>query len=141
MSNPLLNLQTSFQPTEPSRDQRIQKRILADAQDEKEVMLAWYEYLGETLKFPFTAMVFSYRDGTATYYHQYRLLRMAPLECCGSLQMWAIGKPSIAIVEHFYSNIFISDIYSAEKEKGRFQAIEDWNYWRKRHSTDPIWKL
>lgn len=135
---PLHYIQTSFQNKEPSRDKRIQRGILADALDEEGIMLAWYSYLAESLNFPFTAIVFSYREGTGTYYHQFQVLRMAPLERCGKFQMWAIGKPSIAVMEHFYSHLFISDIYSAEKEKTRFQAIEDWIYWRKYNQVDPL---
>lgn len=140
MPDHLHPIQSSFPNKEPSRDKRIQKRILADAHDTEGIMLAWYEYLGEALNFPFTAMVLSRREENMTYYHQFRLLRMSPLDHCGKLQMWAIAKPSIG-TEHFHSHVFISDIYSLENHPGRIRAIEDWIYWRKSHQTGPLWEL
>lgn len=140
MPDLLHSIQIAFPNKEPSRDKRIQKRIIANAHDEEGIMLAWYEYLGEALNFPFTAMVLSRREENMTYYHQFRLLRMSPLEYCGKLQMWAIAKPSIG-TEHFYSHVFISDIYRVDKHPGRIRAIEDWIYWRKNHLTDPLWEL
>lgn len=136
MYNKLIELNKNFSDTQHEHEQRIHDEIVVDAYGDEEVITSWYYYLEEALRFPFTAMVQTHRDGNTFISHQVKFVQMAPFFRCGYWQMWGVGVLSILHNVPLYFSL--SDIQKIEPDPQRFEALTDWLYWIRDHPNEII---
>ena len=115
--------------TEPDRDEereeRIQMEIIVDAYGPEEQASGWFNYLEETLNFPFTARWIAERAITPLRVgDEVEIVGMAPEEECRHemfvLTPWE-PRRTLAIP------LAQLEVVSADEETA--QAVDDWRYW------------
>ena len=109
------------------RENRIIDEIIVDAYDAEEQAMGWYNYLEETMKFPFVARCISKRvisplkigDEVEPY-------SLAPEQECGHeiLVMMPFDKDGLAVP------LIQLEVTHGDAETR--EAVLDWHYWVKR---------
>jgi Calcium binding len=113
------------QPADEAREQRIQMEIVVDAYDAEEQASGWYNYLDETLHFPFLARCIAERATSPLRVgDEVEIVDMAPEEECRH-EMFVTTRwdhdRTLAVPLVQLAGIAVDE----ETE----QAIEDWRYW------------
>ncbi|MEM6963361.1 MAG: calcium-binding protein [Bacteroidota bacterium] len=113
--------------TEEEIQERIENEIIVDAYGEEEVRVGWFTHMQDWLQFPFTAYTeIKKRDGNFEL-KEVEVLRMASDENFGKDIMMEVAFNEYI---HLTPLMKLSDI---EAEEEPLEAIEDWQYWRKRN--------
>jgi Calcium binding len=107
-----------------AREQRIHMEIIVDAYDPEEQAAGWYNYLAETLQFPFTAHCIALRAiSPLEPGDEFEVVGIAPEEECRHemfvLTRWRPHPIAVPLVQ-------VEGIHVDEETQ---QAIEDWHYW------------
>jgi len=134
----LVEIPQIFSGKAPERKERIHDEIVVDAYGDEEVILSWYYYLKEKLRFPFAAAVRVHSPGASWEAVRVKMVAMAPMSRCGYWQMWVLGRRDEQEDRTLY-HFFLSDLIEAEADPERLQALADWNYWR-RNQPDEMWE-
>jgi len=111
-------------PKDDEREERIAEEIIVDAYGPEEQAIAWYNYLDDTIEFPFKAQCIVTR---AT----------SPLEPGDKVEV--VGMASAEECEHdmlvlirWKSRKFavpLSQLEGVQVDEETQEAIEDWQYW------------
>ena|SRR5690242_877286 len=112
------------QAKDDAREERIKRVILAAATGPQEQALAWYAYLKDTLRFPFTARCVARRA-------------ISPIEPGAELEILGIGPVEECQHEMFVLTrwrphalaIPLMQVQGIHADGATSQAIEDWRYW------------
>lgn len=113
-----------------AREERIHMEIIVDAYGPEEQAMGWYNYLEDTLKFPFTARCIVHRATSplesGDEVEVLGVLGMAPDEECehDMLVMIRWKRRQLAIP--------LMQLEGIEVDEETQQAIEDWRYWMNR---------
>lgn len=109
------------------REERIYDEIIVDCYGEEEVIYGWYNYLCDSLIFPFRAICIKERAISPLKINdEVTVIGMGPDEEC-NFEMFVMiqwdknNKLAIPLLQ----------IRSLDKESINCQAIEDWHYWKK----------
>lgn len=110
--------------TNKARERRIYEEIIADCYGEEEQMMGWWNYLDDTLKFPFMAKCVEKRSVSPLKIGEIvKVIGMGAFEDCESNMFviieWRDRKLGAPLAQ-------LESIKSRAKTK---QAIEDWRYW------------
>ena len=106
------------------REDRIRMEIIADAYSPDEQASSWYNYLSETLQFPFIARCIARRATSPLEPgDEIDIVEMAPEEECRHemfvLTRWRPHELAIPLMQ-------VKAIHGSEET---LQAVEDWHYW------------
>jgi hypothetical protein len=112
------------QAKDEEREKRIQMEIIVDAYGPEEQALGWYNYVADTLQFPFTAHCIVRRA-------------ISPLEPGDELEVVGIAPEEECRHEMFVLTrwrphelaIPLMQVEAIDADEGTHQAIEDWHYW------------
>jgi Calcium binding len=111
------------------REERIDMEIMPDAHGKIEQAISWYNYLSDTLQFPFSARCIVQRaTSPLALGEKVTVTGMAPDEECEHdmlvLVRWKRRKLAVPLIQ-------LEAVHGEEEEETQ-QAIEDWHYWVKR---------
>jgi Calcium binding len=117
----------THQAEDEAREYRINMEIVVDAHDSEEQVMGWYNYLDDTLKFPFSARCIVRRTTSPLKPgDEVEVVGMAPAEECEHemfvLIQWKSRQLAVPLMQ-------LEDIQVDEQTQ---QAIEDWHYWMNR---------
>ena len=108
------------------REERIHMEIIADAYGPEEQAIGWYNYLDDTLQFPFSASCVVRRE-------------ISPLEPGEEVEV--VGMASAEECEHDMFVLIrwkrrqfavpLMQLEGIQVDEETQQAIEDWHYWAK----------
>src|ERR1700674_5430319 len=106
------------------REQRIHMEIIVDAYGPEEQVMGWYNYLDDTLQFPFSAKCIVRRTTSPLEPDEkVEVVGMAPAEDCEHemlvLIQWKQRQLAVPLMQ-------LEGIQVDEETR---QAIEDWRYW------------
>ena len=106
------------------REERIHMEIIVDAYGPEEQAIGWYNYLSETLQFPFTARCVAYRAiSPLEPGSKAEVMRMAPEEECEHDMFvfirWNRRQLAVPLIQ----------LEGLQVDEETQQAIEDWHYW------------
>ena len=106
------------------REQRINWEIVVDAHDSEEQAMGWYNYLDDTLQFPFKARCIIRRTTSPLEPgEEVEVVGMAPGDNCEHemfvLIRWKKRQLAVPLMQ-------LEGIGVAKETQ---QAIEDWHYW------------
>jgi Calcium binding len=112
------------QDKDDEREERIRMEIIADAYGPEEQALGWYNYLADTLHFPFTV-------------HCVALRAISPLEPGDELDVVGIAPEEECRHEMFVMTrwrphelaVPLMQLEGIHVDEETQQAIEDWRYW------------
>lgn len=112
------------QAKEEEREERIQMEIIVDAYGPEEQALGWYNYLTDTLHFPFTARCVAHRAiSPLELGDELDVLGMAPEEECRHemfvMTRWRPHELAVPLMQ----------VEGIDADEETQQAIEDWHYW------------
>jgi hypothetical protein len=112
------------QAKDAEREARIRREIIVDAYGPEEQALGWYNYLADTLHFPFTAHCVARRAiSPLEPGDEFDVVGMAPEEECRHemfvMTRWRPHELAVPLMQ-------VEGIHVAEETQ---QAIEDWHYW------------
>lgn len=107
-----------------AREERIAMEIIVDAYGPEEQAMGWYNYLSDTLQFPFTARCTAHRAVSPLEPgDEVEVLGIAPDEECEHdmfvFIQWQPRQLAVPLMQ-------LEGIQVDEKTQ---QAIEDWHYW------------
>jgi len=109
------------------REERIDMEIMPDANGKIEQAISWYNYLSDTLEFPFSARCIAQRATSPLELgEKVTVTGMASDEECehNMLVMIKWKRRQLAIP--------LTQLEGVNVEEETQQAIEDWHYWVKR---------
>ena len=116
----------NHQAKDEEREQRIEMEIIADAYGPEEQAMGWYNYLDDTLQFPFSARCVVRRT-------------ISPLEPGEEVEV--VGMASDEECEHEMFVLIrwkqrqlavpLMQLEGIQVDEETQQAIEDWHYWVK----------
>ena len=106
------------------REQRIQNEIIVDSYDPEEQALGWYNYLDDTLQFPFSARCVVRRT-------------ISPLEPGEEVEVVGMASDEECMHEMFVLiqwkqrqlAVPLMQLEGIQVDEESQQAIEDWHYW------------
>lgn len=109
---------------EEEREERIHMEIIVDAYGPEEQAISWYNYLSDTLQFPFSARCVARRAiSPLKPGDEVEVVGIAPDEECQHemfvLIRWRPHPLAVPLMQ-------LEDIHVDEETQ---QAIEDWHYW------------
>ncbi|MGH2389834.1 MAG: calcium-binding protein [Chloroflexota bacterium] len=109
---------------EDDREERIVMEIMVDCHDEEERAMGWYNYLADTLTFPFTTLCRAKRAiSPLRIGDEVDVIGMAPEEECQHeifvFMRWE--RDGLAVP--------LSQLAVAYADEETRQAVEDWLYW------------
>ncbi len=112
------------QDKDDEREERIRMEIIVDAYGPEEQALGWYNYLADTLHFPFTAHCVARRAiSPLEPGDELDVVGIAPEEECRHemfvMTRWRPHELAIPLMQ-------LEGIHVDEETQ---QAIEDWRYW------------
>jgi hypothetical protein len=108
------------------REERIHMEIIVDAYGPEEQAMGWYNYLSDTLQFPFSARCVARRViSPLEQGDEVEVVGIAPEEECEH-EMFALiqRKPHPLAVP-------LMQLEGIQVDEETQQAIEDWHYWVK----------
>jgi hypothetical protein len=111
-------------PREEAREERITDEIIVDAYGAEEQALGWYNYLDETLSFPFRARCRAKRAVSPLKVgDEVDVIAMAPDEECQHemfvLVPWKGDDLAVPLAQ----------LEALDADEETRQAVEDWLYW------------
>lgn len=112
------------QDIDDEREERIKMEIIVDAYGPEEQALGWYNYLADTLRFPFTVHCVARRA-------------ISPLEPGDELDVMGIAPEEECRHEMFVMTrwrphdlaVPLMQLEGIHVDEETQQAIEDWRYW------------
>lgn len=112
------------QAKDEAREQRINWEIVVDANGPEEQVMGWYNYLDDTLQFPFTARCIVRRATSPLELgDEVEVAGMAPEEECEHemfvLIRWKSRQLAVPLMQ----------LEGIQVDEETQQAIEDWHYW------------
>ena len=116
---------TSQQPADETREQRIQMEIVVDAYDAEEQASGWYNYLDDTLHFPFRARCIAERASSPLQVgDEVEIVGMAPEEECRHEMFVTARRDNGRTLA-----VPLMQLAGVTVDEETDQAIEDWRYW------------
>jgi len=112
------------------REERIHMEITVDAYGPEEQATSWYNYLSDTLQFPFSARCIVRRTTSPLEPgEEVKVVAMAPDEECEHDMLVSIqwNRRQFAVP--------LMQLEGFRVDEGTRQAIEDWQYWVNRGYT------
>ena len=114
------------QAKDETREERIHMEIVVDAHDSEEQAMGWYNYLDDTLQFPFSARcVVERRISPLKVGEEVKVTGMAPGDDCEHdmlvLIQWKRRELAVPVMQ----------LEGMQVDEETQQAIEDWRYWVK----------
>ena len=109
-----------------AREERIHMEIIVDAYGPEEQAMGWYNYLDDTLRFPFIARCIVRRSTSPLEPgDEVEVMEMAPDEECEHEMFVSIRwkRRQLAVP--------LMQLEGIHVDKQTQQAIEDWHYWVK----------
>ena len=112
------------QAEDEEREERIQMEIIVDAYGPEEQASGWYNYLVDTLQFPFTAHCIARRAiSPLEPGDEFEVVGIAPEEECRHemfvLTRWRPHELAVPLMQ----------VEGIDADEETQQAIEDWHYW------------
>jgi hypothetical protein len=106
------------------REERINMEIIVDAYGPEEQAISWYNYLSDTLQFPFSARCIVRRTTSPLEQgEEVKVVEMAPDEECEHdmlvLIQWKRRQLAVPLMQ----------LEGIQVDEETQQAIEDWHYW------------
>lgn len=106
------------------REERIHMEIIVDAYGPEEQAIGWYNYLSETLQFPFTARCVAFRAiSPLDPGNKVEVMEIAPAEECEHDMFvfirWNRRQLAVPLIQ----------LEGFRVDEETQQAIEDWHYW------------
>jgi Calcium binding len=107
-----------------AREERIAMEIIVDAYGPEEQAMGWYNYLSDTLQFPFTARCTAHRAiSPLEPGDEVEVLGIAPAEECEhDMFVFIRWQPRQLAVP-------LMQLEGIQVDEETQQAIEDWHYW------------
>ena len=107
-----------------AREERIHMEIIVDAYGPEEQVMGWYNYLNDTLQFPFSARCIALRTSSPLELEEeVEVVGMAPDEECQHemlvLIRWKRRQLAVPLMQ----------LEGIQVDEETQQAIEDWHYW------------
>jgi hypothetical protein len=107
-----------------AREERIHMEIIVDAYGPEEQVMGWFNYLDDTLQFPFSARCVVRRTiSPLEPGEEVEVVGMAPAEECEHdmfvLIRWKQRQLAVPLMQ----------LEGIEVDEETKQAIEDWHYW------------
>jgi len=117
-------LNMTRQAKDEAREERIHMEIIVDAYGPEEQAMGWYNYLDDTLQFPFSARCIVRRSTSPLEPgEEVEVVGMAPAEECEHdmfvLIRWKQRQLAVPLMQ----------LEGIEVDEETQQAIEDWHYW------------
>lgn len=110
------------------REQRIKTEILADAEEKEDRAMAWYDYLDDTLNFPFMGKwTKKGRKSSSPQEKQVEVLGMAPDDECEKDMFVEVVYPDGKDEDVFTARL--SEIEVIDTDDETKEALADWQYW------------
>ena len=114
------------QAKDEEREQRIHMEIIVDAYGPEEQAMGWYNYLADTLQFPFSARCVGRRE-------------ISPLEPGEEVEVVDMASDEECMHEMFVLirwnqrqlAVPLMQLEGIQVDEETQQAIEDWHYWVK----------
>jgi hypothetical protein len=118
----------SVEPNE-TREHRIKTEIIIDAEDKEDRALGWYDYLDDSLNFPFLAKWTkkSRKSSSPPQIKQVEVLGMAPDDECLKDMLVEVVYPDGKDEDVFTAKLSEIEIIDADSET--LEALADWQYW------------
>ena len=112
------------QAKDEAREERIHMEIIVDAYGPEEQAMGWYNYLDDTLQFPFSARCVVRRATSPLEPgEEVEVVGMPPEEDCEHnmfvLIRWESHEFGVPLIQ----------LEGIQVDKETQQAIEDWHYW------------
>jgi hypothetical protein len=112
------------QPKDDAREERITMQIIVDAYGPEEQAMGWYNYLDDTLPFPFSGRCIVRRATSPLEPgEKVEVVGMAPAEECDHemfvLIRWKQRQLAVPLMQ----------LEGIQVDEETQQAIEDWHYW------------
>ena len=106
------------------REERIHMEIIVDAYDSEERAMGWYNYLSDTLQFPFSARCLTQRIiSPLEPGDEVEVVDIAPAEECEREMFVMIRWKSRQLA------VPLMQLEGIDVDEETQQAIEDWHYW------------
>jgi len=114
----------SRQAKDNQREERIQLEIIVDTYSPEEQAMGWYNYLSDTLHFPFSARCIAHRTiSPVDPGQQVTVVGIAPEgDCEHEMFVLIQWKPHLLAVP-------LMQLEGIQVHEDTQQAIEDWRYW------------
>ena len=107
-----------------AREQRINWEIVVDAHDSEEQAMGWYNYLDDTLQFPFKARCIVRRTTSPLEPgEEVEVVGMAPGDDCEHEMFVLIQQEKRQLA------VPLMQLEGIQVDEETRQAIEDWHYW------------
>ena len=107
-----------------AREERIHMEIIVDAYGPEEQVMGWYNYLNDTLQFPFSARCIAFRTTSPLEPgDEVEVVGMAPDEDCQHEMLVLISQ------KHRKLAVPLMQLEGIQVDEETQQAIEDWHYW------------
>ncbi|MDZ7958816.1 MAG: calcium-binding protein [Aulosira sp. DedQUE10] len=111
-----------------TREHRIQTEIVADAEDKEDRAMGWYDYLDDSLNFPFNAKwTKKARKTGKSEEKQVEVLGMAPDDECSKDMFVEVVYPGGDDEDIFSARL--SEIEAIDADEDTQEALADWQYW------------
>ena len=112
------------QAKDEAREERIHMEIIVDTYGPEEQVMGWYNYLNDTLQFPFSARCIVRRTTSPLEPgEKVEVVGMAPAEECDHdmfvLISWKRRQLAVPLMQ----------LEGIQVDEETQQAIEDWHYW------------
>jgi hypothetical protein len=112
------------QAKDEAREERIHMEIVVDAYGPEEQAISWYNYLSDTLQFPFSARCIVRRTTSPLEPgEEVKVVEMAPEEECEHdmlvLIQWKRRQFAVPLMQ----------LEGTQVDEETQQALEDWHYW------------
>jgi hypothetical protein len=118
----LLNM--THQAKDEAREERIHMEIVVDAYGPEEQAMGWYNYLDDTLQFPFSARCIVRRATSPLEPgDKVEVVGMAPAEECEHEMFVLIQRKKRQLA------VPLMQLEGIQVDEETQQAIEDWQYW------------
>ena len=109
---------------DPVREDRIYFEAIADANGPEELVMGWWSYLDDKIKFPFAAKcigrnaVSPLRNGETV-----EVRGLAPEDACSTEMMAKIRWHGRAMA------VPLSQLMAVDADESTAEAVADWHYW------------
>ncbi len=114
-------------PRDDEREERIEMEIIVDCYGPEEQVMGWYNYLNDTLQFPFTAQCTEQRAiSPLEPGDEVEVISMADAEDCDHDMFVHIRWERRPLA------VPLAQLVAAHADEQTQQAIADWRYWVQR---------
>jgi hypothetical protein len=111
------------------REERIKNEIVADAEEKEDRAMAWYDYLDDSLNFPFMGKWTKKgrKTSSPSQPKQVEVLGMAPDDECEKDMFVEVVYPDGKDEDVFTARL--SEIEAIDADEDTQEALADWQYW------------